>query len=80
MYMYIPQGFLRHDVRGVGFWKKKGGREGGVRQMGKERTEREGSKRVGCGRNYAKKLNTLQSKKGLEHPTHPPPPPNLAQV
>ena len=49
------------DVRGVGFWKN---REGGVRQMGEERVGGKGTERVGSGRNYAKKLNILKSKKG----------------
>ena len=50
------------DVRGVGFWEN---REGGVRQMGEGRVGGgKGTKRVGSGRNCAKKLNILKSKKG----------------
>ena len=66
MYMHIPQGFLRHfSLWGtLGVWDSGRKSEGGVRQMGEERAEREGSKRVGSGRNYAKKPNILKSKKG----------------
>ena len=50
------------DVRGVGFWEN---REGGVRQMGEGRVGGgKGTKRVGSGRNYTKKLNILKSIKG----------------
>lgn len=50
------------DVRGVGFWENG---EGRVRQMREGRVGGgKGTKRVGSGRNYAKKLNILKSKKG----------------
>ena len=67
MYMYIPQGFLRHfSLRGtLGVWDSGRIGEGGVRQMGEGRVGGgKGTKRVGSGRNCAKKLNILKSKKG----------------